>query len=242
MAQEEEGKRPGEDEETPPSEVFLAPTWDPTAAAFAEQTIHEYATWVLDPLRETLADAFESFSDWTLSQADHASFNQGGFLDQIGRVYLDQMMALFGGSSSPVGRSLFSMLDGAVDQTVRQEVEVGPALVELSRAARDACSYLRDNFPAILSHQWDELCDLAYQGSTDFIPVVHQLGLPSAEVNGTEITNRSIAQAEAYRSSRPRAQEEALTDTQRASAADDTAAQHEQTLFDENERRPNLVG
>ena len=38
---------------------------------------------------------------------------------------------------------------------------------------RDCSWYLRDNLESVLSNQWDELRDLAYEGSTDFIPALH---------------------------------------------------------------------
>jgi hypothetical protein len=205
-----------EEKPQPPSETVLEQKVNPDQAIFAEQAIHHYANWVLDQFRESLTSTLDGFGNWLISQGDPKMFDNAAFLEGAARVQLDQVMKLFGGAQTPIGQALRPMLDGAIDQAVRQESQASLFMTQLSRTARDACWYLRDNLQGVLAGQWDQLRDLAYEGSTEFIPVLHQLGLPRAELNTAALTAALTAEAERFRATIPLKQEAATKDTDAA--------------------------
>ena len=67
------------------------------------------------------------------------------------------------------------------------------------RGVRDACWYVRDAAPAILSHQWDQLSSLAAGGGNQFIPALYALGLPTRGFKPHEFANVLKQQADGYR-------------------------------------------
>ncbi|HEY7955364.1 MAG: hypothetical protein ACHQ17_12940 [Polyangia bacterium] len=210
MLEEEDQKKPGEGE-APPSETMLTESRDPDEAVIAEQAILHYVHWVLEEVQESIVDAVDSFGTWVISQADPSIFDNPAFFDQTGRAFLSQMSALFGGAT-PIYQHLCGQLDGAVDQAASQEVQAPLFVHELARATRDAMWYLRDNLQTILSNQWDQLRDLAYEGSTEFIPLVHMLGLPTVDLDASQIASALVDEGERFRLTIPAAKEEATKD------------------------------
>jgi hypothetical protein len=205
MAQEEEDKKPeGGQNET----MMTMEARDPDEAVFAEQAILHYAHWILEQMQPQLEDAIDSAANWFLSQPNASEFNNLGLIEAEGKVYLDQMAEVFGGRESPTFAHLFPELDGKVDQAARYG-DMSAFFQELKTAARDACWYLRDNLQSVLSAQWDSLRDLAYEGSTEFIPVLHKMGLPKAGLDGTKMTQSFIKEAEAFKKNMPEKQAEA---------------------------------
>ncbi len=209
MASEENQDNPGEDEDKPPSETMLEKQRDPDEAAFAEQAIQSYAQWVLDIFRANADAAFDNFSAWVMGQ-DPAVFNNAAHFETIAQASLKFVGHLCGHAHSPVGQVLAGQVAGIVDQAVRQESEAPQFIEELRRATRDASWYLRDNLQAVLAGHWDKLRDLAYEGSTDFIPVIHHLGLPAADWSSEEMTHKLKHSSEAYAKTVPKQQEEAV--------------------------------
>ena len=68
---------------------------------------------------------------------------------------------------------------------------------------------MRDNLQGILSNEWDQLRDLAYEGSQDFIPALHAFGMPAADWSAKDMQSAMTSIAEKLRDSQPKTQEEA---------------------------------
>ena len=195
----------------PPSETVLATEQrDPDEAVFAEQAIHHYANEVLEQFRQSVETALGAFTAWVESQNAAEALNNAGFNTQIGDVFLQQMMSACGGMETPIGAALFDQLDGLIDEAVREEEETSYFVEALSRGARDFTWYLRDNLQNVLGNEWDQLRDLAYEGSTDFIPALHAFGMPRAEWAPADMQSTMVAIAEQLRDGAPKTEEEAL--------------------------------
>jgi hypothetical protein len=236
MANEEDPKKPGEGQ--PPSETMLQQERDPDEAVFAEQAIHHYISWVLDQIRPGLESALESFGDWTLSQADSKIFDNQGFFAELTRAFLQQMGDLMGGAKSPIAEHLLPILSDPLDEAQRGTGSASQFASEMSRSARDACWYLRDNTTSVLSNQWDALRDLAYEGSTEFIPVLHQFGLPSADFQPQQLTQAMIEEAEKFRATVPKQKEEAQEqqpEAKKQEGQEADQAEKDKQAFDEQE-------
>jgi hypothetical protein len=210
MAENEEKKL--EDEAGPPPEAILETEKqrDPDEAVLAEQAIHHYAAEALEQFRQSLETALSSFTAWVTSQNDPETFNNAGFNAQIGDAFLQQMMSACGGRDTPIGGAMYDELEGLVDQSVRQEEETSYFVEALSRGARDFTWYLRDNLQGVLSNEWDQLRDLAYEGSTDFIGALHAFGMPKQEWSPADMQSTMVAIAEKLREATPKTQEEAV--------------------------------
>jgi hypothetical protein len=210
MAKEEEEKKSEGDQ--PPAETILETEKqrDPDEAAFAEQAIHAYAEEMLQSFRENIETALDAFMSWVEGNNTEQQFDNAGFTGQIGDVFLQQMMSACGGKDTPIGAAMIEQLSGVVDQAVRDEHETSFFVTELSRGARDFTWYLRDNLQSVLSNEWDQLRDLAYEGSRDFIPALHAFGMPAADWSATDMQAAMTAIAEKLRDNQPKTQEEAV--------------------------------
>ena len=80
----------------------------------------------------------------------------------------------------------------------------------LSSRARDFTWYLRDNLQSVLSNEWDQLRDLAYEGSTDFIQALHAFGMPRPDWSAVDMSSTMIAIAEQIEKGTPKTEEEAV--------------------------------
>src|SRR5437870_475811 len=99
---DEDKKKPGEDQ--PPSETMLAEKQrDPDEASFAEQAIHEYANQCLEQFRESVESALDSFTAWLSSAAEAKTFDNAGFMSQVGEAFMQQMLKACGGADTPIG-------------------------------------------------------------------------------------------------------------------------------------------
>jgi hypothetical protein len=210
MAENEETKL--EDEDGPPPEAILENEQqrDPDEAVFAEQAIHHYANQVLEQFRQGVETALSAFTAWVQSQNAGEVFNNAGFNTQIGDVFLHEMMSACGGQDTAIGAAMFEQLDGLIDEAVREEDETAYFVDALSRGARDFTWYLRDNLQGVLTHEWDQLRDLAYEGSTDFIPALHAFGMPKADWSPMGMQSTMVTMAEKLRDGAPKTQEEAV--------------------------------
>ena len=231
MAKDDDSKKPGQgDDQNNANEEAMLQTQerDPDEAAFAEQAIHEYATWVLSTFRENVETALDQFTAWVQSQADVQQLDNAAHFDQISQAFMDQMGQLTGGLDSPIGKEIASQLQGTVDMAIRNEKESGNFINELARSARDVSWFLRDNLQGVLSGQWDQLLDLAYEGSTDFIPVLHQFGMPVADWNPADLTQKLQDTSTTYLASVPKKQEEAEKEAGEKEADTDKKEAHEE--------------
>src|SRR5258705_10883610 len=92
-----------------------------------------------------------------------------------------QIIPASGGKVTPFGPAMFEQLDSLIDEAVREEEQTSFFVEALSRGARDFTWYLRDNLQGVLTNEWDQLRDLAYEGSTDFIVALHAFGMPKQD-------------------------------------------------------------
>jgi len=193
MAKEKEDeKQLDEEEDQPNKEIFLEKEErDPDEAVFAEQAIHHYANDVLDMFSDQVESAMSELEGFLMSQTQKDDLNGGAFLETLGQSFLENAMSAFGGADSPIGRSMLSTISTAVDEGIRSNDAQG-FVQQMSSQLRDAAWYLRDNLDSILSNEWDELRDLAYEGSTDFIAALHAYGLPSIDFDKTQLSSPLI--------------------------------------------------
>lgn len=222
----------------PPSETVLETEQerDPDEAVFAEQAIHAYANQCLDQFREGVQSAVDGFMAWVASQQDAQAFDNAGFNAQIGEVFLRQMLQACGGRDTPIGAVAFEQLDSFIDQQARAEHEASFFLTELGRGARDLTWYLRDNLQGVLGNQWDQLRDLAYEGSTDFIPALHAFGMPRLDWSPADLQQTMTAIADKTREGKPKTQEEALDKDPKQEEQE-----KEQILAEETEKQQQAV-
>jgi hypothetical protein len=241
---DEEKKQPGADgEDQPPTETQLEQQRNPDEAAFAEQAIHEYTVWILDQFRESAMDAIDALSGWVASQADPTAFDNQGLFAQLNKTFTGAALHAFGGADSPIAQAMLPILSDTVDQAERQETEASLFINEMTRAMRDATWYLRDNLQGILANHWDQLLDLAYEGSTDFIPVLHRLGLPSLDFNAASFTHKLKATAEQFSQSVPKKQEEVEQQAEgdKPKPEEEEAADKGQEQFQDEEQSKKAV-
>jgi hypothetical protein len=201
-----------EEEDGPPPEAILETEKqrDPDEAVFAEQAIHHYAAEVLEQFRQSVETALSAFTAWVESQNSVEMFDNAGFNAQIGDVFLQQMMSACGGMDTPIGAAMHDQLDGLIDEAAREEEQTSYFVEALSRGTRDFSWYLRDNLQGVLTNEWDQLRDLAYEGSTDFIPALHAFGMPKPEWSPSDMQSTMVAIAEKLRDGAPKTQEEAV--------------------------------
>jgi len=216
QAEEEEEKKTQEaDVDEPgdaPSEAQLEEQQkerDPDEAVIADQAIHAYVSQVLDQVRPLMEDATDSFANYLQSANDNKVFDNGAFIDQAGQTFTQQMTAVFGGGGNPIIESIMPYFTGAIDSAMQSGDSADRFATHLGTACRDASWFLRDNIESVLANQWDQLRDLAYEGSTEFIPLLHQFGLPTTSFNAADISNPLIATADSYQQTIPQEKEEA---------------------------------
>jgi hypothetical protein len=215
MAKDKEQQELDEEEDNKPNETILEKKEerDPDEAVFAEQAIHHYANDALDLFRDNIEMAMSSLESFLMSQSEHEAFNNQEFLESLGENFLEQAMAAFGGRDTPIAQAVFPMLDGMVDESAR-ECQAQEFVHDLSTALRDCTWYLRDNLQSVLANQWDELRDLAYEGSTDFIPALHAYGLPQLDFDAKSLTQPMEEQAREFLELLPKKKEENIEQDQ----------------------------
>ncbi|HWE30251.1 MAG TPA: hypothetical protein VHB97_19730, partial [Polyangia bacterium] len=169
-----------------------------------------YAADVLEQFRQSIETALGAFTSWVESQNDPKVFDNAGFNTNIGDAFLQQMMSACDGRETPIGAAMFEQLDGVVDEAVREEDETSYFVDALARGARDFTWYLRDNLQSVLTNEWDQLRDLAYEGSTDFIAALHAFGMPKAEWSPSDMQSTMVVIAEQLREATPKTEEEAV--------------------------------
>jgi hypothetical protein len=206
-----------EDEDNKPNETILETKEqrDPDEAVFAEQAIHHYANDLLDQFRDQFEGAMAEVENFMAGRTEQDLLNDRFFLEQLGGQFLHQAMKAFGGAHTPLAQAVFPLLDGAIDQSARGG-QISSFVADLSTAMRDATWYLRDNLESVLSNQWDELRDLAYEGSTEFIPALHAYGLPAVDFSPQHVSHSLIKHSTEYLDAMPKQQEESIEQDQLA--------------------------
>lgn len=203
MKKEDEKKAPAEgDEGAPPvAETILERSSDPDQAVIAEQAIRSYAAERLSDWYGEMESAVNALESWIQSQGDDAKqvFADRGFFDSIGDGYVAQLMELGGGKGSPISDAIANETDNTISWAQHAESDLGQFINYMRRGLRDACWFVRDALPSLLSNQWPHLLDLAYGGSTDFIPALHALGMPSINFKASHFADKLIHHASSYR-------------------------------------------
>jgi hypothetical protein len=203
--EEEEEKKGG----PPPSETILEKRpRDPDEAVLAEQAIHRYAEEVLAVFRDAVDNAMTNFESFLSAQEATATHDRA-FLEELGAEFLQMMVHLFGGKNTPIAQAALDALDGVIDQAARQPDPIIFCNL-LARGTRDLTWFLRDNLQSVLSNQWDELRDLAYEGSTDFVGLLHALGMPSERCSAKDISDPLTHAAHQFLKTIPKKKEEVL--------------------------------
>ena len=199
----DEQKKPGETEDQPTvGETILASsTKEPDQTVVAEDAIRHFAAERLSDFYAQIEGAIDSLESWITTQGEDAKsvFAERGFFDTIGDRYISQLLGVAGGRGTPIMDALATETDNTVSWAQHAESDMGQFLNYMRRGARDACWYVRDALPSILSNQWPQLLDLAYEGTTDFIPALHAMGMPGLSFKPTEFSDSLIAHADAYR-------------------------------------------
>ena len=206
MAEDE--KKPEESEDEAPSETMLAEQRDPDEAVLAEEAIHSYANEVLEQFGEEVETAMGNVTAWCDGHA--AELEAGSVGPQLSKAFTSQLVSACGGRHAPIGHALHEHLENEIDSLVRDEQEAGRVAEGLSMAARDFSWYLRDNLQSVLAHHWDQLRDLAYEGSTDFIAALHAFGLPELSFSGAGLESGMVAVGETVLTQKPKTQDEAI--------------------------------
>ena len=199
--QSDDKKKPGEGEGTPPAEAILAERQrDPDEAVFAEQAIRSFVATRLGEWYEQVESSIDSLEAWLSAhdEATRATFAQRGFFDALGDRYIGDLFALAGGRGHPIMDALAGETYSTVSWAGSAEADVSGFLNHMRRGVRDACWFVRDSLPSLVSQDWPELLDLAYEGSTDFIPRLHALGLPPFNFKPAAFADGLIAYSDAY--------------------------------------------
>lgn len=236
----EDKKKPGDGAPPPTSETILAkPTKDAGEAANAEHSIRGYLTERLAEWNEQMQDAIDTLDTWIASQTQEAQagFDQRGYFDALGDRFLGELYDVAGGRGTPIMDALAGEANNTVSFAQHSEFEAHYFLVQLQRSVRDACWYVRDAAPSVLSNQWPELLDLAYQGSTEFVPALHALGLPLRNFKPAELSGRLVEHAQAWRDARQPAKEQATELAQDEQKKQEVEQEAQQLMQDEGERR-----
>jgi|GEM_PF-2975075 len=250
QAEEEEEEKKGQevDVEEPgeaPSEAQLEEQKqerDPDEAVIADQAIHSYVGQVLDQVRPMMEDATDTFANYLLSQNESKMFDNGAFIDQAGQTFIQQMTAVFGGGGNPIIESIMPYFTGAIDSAMQSNDSADRFANHLGTACRDASWFLRDNIESVLANQWDEIRDLAFEGSTEFIPLLHQFGLPMTSFSAADISNPLTATAESYAQTIPQEKEEAAAKEGAVDEEKKELAEEEQEQVLESEEDKKLAG
>ena len=104
------------------------------------------------------ASSRSSARSWTTRCSTTASF-----LDGLGDSFMENAMSIFGSAHSPIAQAVYPMLDEACTESARECQAQTFVQRSVERAARRRLVHA-DNLQSVLSNQWDELRDLAYEG------------------------------------------------------------------------------
>ena len=238
--EKEEQKEVDDDEPKPNKEIFLEKEQrDPDEAVFAEQAIHHYASDVMEMFRDQVDAAMSELSGFLSSQTEKEELDNGQYLETLGSAFLEKSMEAFGGSDTPIGRALYSDIAAKIDQAV-QGGNAHHFVKDAKSALKDASHNVKENLDSILSGEWDELRDLAYEGSTDFVAALHAYGLPAIDFDGKALSEPMMDVTQQYLDALPKEKEQAIEQGQVEEFAEQEAKMEEpemQNLLEEEEEK-----
>lgn len=215
MEKEEDKKKAGEGKDGPPpiAEVmFEDRARDPDEAVVAEDAIRGFMARRLAEWHEQMDAAIDALEAWvqTQDEAARAVFSERGYFDALGDRFEGQLYDVAGGKGTPLMDYVVAEMHGTISFAQHAESDLSGFIYHLRRGVRDATWTLRDNVSAVLSNEWPQLLDLAYEGSFDFIPMLHALGLPTMAFKPQEFGDNLVAHADAYRKAVQPAKQEAV--------------------------------
>lgn len=206
MAQDKDQETDGSDDA--PSATEAVEQREPDEAMNAEDAIHAYANRALADFRQAMDGALDQVLAWV--QGARSSLDLDALAPQLGDAFMHEILNAYGGMDAPIGAAAFNELDGNVDEIVREEHDAGSFVEALRRAVRNFDWYLQDNLQSVLSHHWDQLRDLAYEGETQFVAPLHALGLPRPDWSADGLRDGLIAVGETVREQQPKSADEAI--------------------------------
>ncbi len=192
MAQQEieEAKKPEGDQPDAAKEMLLEQQADPEAQDQAEQSVRSYVGQRLGEFIEEMDNTFDGVEAWVLSQSEdrRASLNQGGYFDFLG-ARLEQELLNLAGGATPLMSALVGELHNANDFSARSTPNISLFMAGGPRSGlKYGAWYVRDAVDGLLGDKWSEILTLAANGSEQFIPALHLLGIPTLDFNPAELT------------------------------------------------------
>ena len=198
---EEAGKKPGEPGQDPTQETILEEKQDDAGGGQASDSIRYFIKDRLAEFYDDMEGAIDNFEAYLGGQTAEfqTAFNQRGFFSFLGDRFEEDLFQITGGAQ-PMMTALVGEVHNATSQAEHSSGNIGNYINNaLRRGTRDACWFVRDAAPDILASHWKQLEALAADGSNQFIPALHHLGLPSVAFNPGEFTKTLIGHADQYR-------------------------------------------
>lgn len=246
MAKEEEQEIEAEDENKPDETILEEkPPRDPDEMVFAEQAIHHYADQVMTQFRDSIESAMSAVSGFLSSQVDTNPQLDASFQQAMATSFMDHLLEQCGGADTPIGIAMYEQIERHINALLSTEGEASDLVTDLGGYAIDATYQVEDNLESVLSGDWDNLRDLAYEGATDFIPVLHALGMPEANSSQHEMSEPMIADAQAVLDALPKKTEETIDQSQLAMVEEEQEKmdeqQEEDLTLDEEEKEAQVI-
>jgi hypothetical protein len=237
---EEDKKKPGEG--GPDETTLQVEQRDPDEMVFAEQAIHHYVSDVIERFVDEAESAFSMVNSHLGALEEMHLLNNMPILEGLASEMAQEVLGIFGGAESPIAHALSNDLFRAAGQAARGGQVLG-MVHEMGYAVRDAAWFVRDNLQSVLAGEWDELRDLAYEGETMFIPLLHSLGVPAVELTAQDIAQELIDEIDETVEKLPREAAEVKLDE--ASVVTPEAKEEEQVvqqeLMEEEEQKEEIA-
>lgn len=169
----------------------------------AEEAIRYFIRDRLIDFYNEMEQSIDSLEAYLMSQPEEfkTAFSQQGFFSFLGETFQKELANTVGGMGHPIMDAMVGEIYNAAAFAEHSSGNDLSVFINnaLRRSVRDACWFVRDSAPGILSAQWGDLLKLAADGANQFIPALYQLGLPSYAFKPTEFTDVMREQADGYR-------------------------------------------
>jgi hypothetical protein len=238
-------KKPGEgdDDKPPVAETILETSKDPDQAVIAEQAIRGFTADRLAEWYAGMESAIDNFEAWLHSQDQESKghFAQRGFFDSLGDRYRYELTEIAGGKGTPIMDAIAAETDNTVSWAEHTESDLFQFVNYMRRGLRDACWFVRDCLPTIVSNQWPQLLDLAYGGSLEFVPALLHLGLPSINYKPQQFTDKLVQHATSFRRAFEPAKEQVAENTKADDGKKSEVEQEEKQVLQDDELKRKTV-
>jgi hypothetical protein len=196
----EEAATPTGDQPDAAAQMLLEAQKDPEAQGNAENSVHGYVRERLENFIQEMDTAFDAVEAWVISQSDDrkAGLNQGGYFDFLGGQIEAQLFALSGGPA-PLMTALVGELHNANDFAARTTPDISLYLAGGPRSGlKYGAWFVRDAVEGLLGDKWRDVLSLATNESSQFIPALHQLGIPKFDFDPLQMAAALQASSEQY--------------------------------------------